>query len=390
MRKRDSLETDKEKTEKAEIDTGGWGDENYMRRAIELAEQGCGAVNPNPLVGAVIVKDGRIIAEGYHARYGELHAERAALAACRESAEGATIYVTLEPCCHHGKQPPCTDAILEAGIARVVMGAGDPNPLVAGKGIRILREHGVEVTEGILEEECRRQNRVFFHYIRTGLPYVVLKYAMTMDGKIATVTGASKWITGEEARRRVHEDRNRYTAIMAGSGTVKADDPQLTCRIPGGRNPVRILCDSRLSISPKAQAVVTADKVRTILATCCGDEERQRPYRKAGCEILLLGEKEGHLNLQELMERLGALGIDSVLLEGGGILNWSALKSGVVNRVQAYVAPKIFGGETAPSPIRGAGVSVPADAVMLSEATVTRLGEDLLLESEVKGCLQES
>ena len=190
-------------------------DQKYMRMALELAKKGTGRVSPNPLVGAVLVKNGEVIGSGYHERYGEAHAERNALASCTESPEGATLYVTLEPCCHYGKQPPCTLAVLEAKIARVVVGSGDPNPLVAGKGIEILRNHGVQVTEHVLEQECRELNRVFFWYIRTGLPYVVMKYAMTLDGKIATATGASKWITGEQARAHVQGQRNRYTAIRA-------------------------------------------------------------------------------------------------------------------------------------------------------------------------------
>ena len=368
----------------------GQTDEAFMRRAVELAERGCGRVSPNPLVGAVIVKEGRVIGEGWHARCGDLHAERAALRSCREPAAGASMYVTLEPCCHTGRQPPCTEAILEAGISRVVVGAGDPNPLVAGKGIRMLREHGLQVTEGVLREACEAQNRVFFHYIRTGLPYVVLKYAMTMDGKIATAAGASRWITGEEARRRVHEDRGRYTAIMAGSGTIKADDPQLTCRIPGGRDPIRILCDSRLTIPQGAKVIVTAGDVRTILATCCEERERLRPYREAGCEILALPERDGRLDLCALMQRLGKMGIDSILAEGGATLNGSLLQSGLVNWIQAYIAPKIFGGEAAPSPVGGSGAQAVEDAAALSLASVTRLGADLLVESEVKRCLQGS
>ena len=211
-------------------------DETYMRRALELAEKGAGWVSPNPLVGAVIVKDEEIIGEGYHERYGQLHAERNALAHCTKSPKGATIYVTLEPGCHHGKQPPCTDALLAAGIRRVVIGSKDPNPLVHGKGIRILREHGVEVTEHVLEKECDAENEVFFHYMQTELPFVILKYAMTLDGKIATYTGASRWVTGEAARAHVHRMRNRYRAIMVGVGTVLADDPMLTCRLKGTEN----------------------------------------------------------------------------------------------------------------------------------------------------------
>ncbi len=219
-------------------------DEYYMRRAIALAKKGEGWCHPNPMVGAVIVKEGRIIGEGYHARRGELHAERNAIKSLTESAAGAAIYVTLEPCCHYGRTPPCTEAILEQGITRVVIGSRDPNPKVAGKGAAILREAGLTVEEDFLKEECDALNPVFFHYITTKTPYVVMKYAMTMDGKIAAKTGDSKWITGEAARERVQEMRHACMGIMAGIGTVLADDPLLTCRIPGGRNPVRIICDS--------------------------------------------------------------------------------------------------------------------------------------------------
>ena len=212
-------------------------DTDYMRLALELARRGEGWTNPNPMVGAVLVRDGRILSTGYHERCGALHAERHALSRCTESPAGATLYVTLEPCCHHGRQPPCTDAILQAGIARVVVGSDDPNPLVAGKGLEILRQAGVQVETGVLKAECDALNQVFFHYIQTGRPYVILKYAMTADGKIATRTGASRWITGEEARRRVHQDRHRCAAIMVGVGTVLTDDPLLTCRMEGAGTP---------------------------------------------------------------------------------------------------------------------------------------------------------
>lgn len=365
-------------------------DQDYMKLALELAKKGCGWVNPNPMVGAVIVQDGRIIGEGYHRKYGELHAERNALANCVESPKGATMYVTLEPCCHHGKTPPCTDAILESGIQRVLIGSSDPNPLVAGKGVQILREHGVMVEEGVLKEDCDQLNEVFFHYIRTKLPYVVMKYAMTMDGKIATASGLSQWITGETARHRVHEDRHRYSGIMVGVGTVLTDDPQLTCRIPEGRNPVRIICDSKLRTPLSAQVVTTARQVRTILATCETNEERQKPYEEQGCQVLSVPEAaDGHLDLQKLMIELGKEKIDSVLLEGGATLNWSALQSGIVQKVQAYLAPKLFGGVEAKSPIGGLGVEAPNDAVRLTTPVLHRVGEDILLESEVISCSQE-
>lgn len=358
-------------------------DREYMSLALTLAEKGCGFAAPNPMVGAVIVKDGRIIGEGYHERYGGLHAERNALKNCTESPRGADLYVTLEPCCHHGKQPPCVDAILEAGIGRVVVGSGDPNPLVAGKGIEILRSHGVMVEEHVLEEECMRLNEVFFHYIQTKLPYVVMKYAMTMDGKIAAYTGESKWITGEEARAHVQTQRHRYTAIMAGIGTVLADDPLLTCRMEGGRNPVRIICDTRLSTPLSSRIVKTEGEVRTILATCAEDDGRYAGYEKEGCQILKVEEKNGHVDLNALMAKLGEAGIDSILLEGGGTLNWSALESGIVKKVQAYIAPKLFGGETAKTPVGGTGFPSPDAGIKLKNSRILKLGEDFLIESEV-------
>lgn len=238
-------------------------DQFFMERALMLAGRGVGAVNPNPLVGAVVVKEGAIIGEGWHERFGGPHAERNALAGCGERAEGATLYVTLEPCCHYGKTPPCTQAILSHKIGRVVVGAPDPNPLVAGKGIRQLREAGVSVTEGVLLERCRESNRIFFHYMETKTPYVTMKYAMTMDGRTATHAGYSKWITGEPARIRVHEDRSRHMAIMTGAGTVEADDPMLNCRLPGGRQPVRLICDTHLRTSPAARVVESAGEIPT-------------------------------------------------------------------------------------------------------------------------------
>ena len=360
-------------------------DTEYMRLALSLAERGMGWTSPNPMVGAVVVKDGRIIGQGWHARCGDLHAERNALKNCTESPVGAAIYVTLEPCCHHGRQPPCTDALIQAGIARVVVGSDDPNPLVAGKGVQILRDHGIEVETGVCREECDALNRVFLHYIQTGRPYVVMKYAMTMDGKIATRTGASQWITGEAARKQVHRDRHRYSAIMAGVGTVLADDPLLTCRMEGGKNPVRVICDTRLRTPLDSQLVRTAREVPTILATACMEETRRALYEAAGCRVWTLPEEGGHVALNPLMERLGAEGIDSVLLEGGGTLNWAALEAGLVQRVQAYIAPKLFGGVSAKSPVGGLGVETPAGAIVLKNSVITRIEDDILIESEVDG-----
>lgn len=359
----------------------------YMRLALQLAEKGCGRVSPNPMVGAVIVKDDRMIGQGWHETYGGLHAERNALANCVESPEGATLYVTLEPCCHFGKTPPCTDAILQSGIRHVVIGSRDPNPLVAGKGVEILRSHGVKVTEDVMKEDCDRLNQVFFYYIQTGLPYVILKYAMTMDGKISTYTGKSRWITGSIARRHVHESRNRYSAIMVGVGTVLEDDPMLTCRMENGRNPLRVVCDTRLRTPLTTKLVTTTDLAGTIIATSETDEQRHLPYLRAGCELEVVPEQDGHLDLKILMKRLGERKIDSVLLEGGGMINWSALQSGIVCKVQAYIAPKLFGGN-GKTPVAGTGIALPEDAFHLKPPHITVLGEDLLLESEVATCLQ--
>ncbi len=359
-------------------------DEKYMAMAIELAKKGYGYTAPNPVVGAVIVKDGCMIGQGYHEKYGEPHAERNALASCTQSPKGATIYVTLEPCCHHGKQPPCTEAILQAGISRVVTGSGDPNPLVGGKGIQILKDHGIQVKEHVMKEECDALNQAFFHYIQTGCPYVTMKYAMTIDGKIAAYTGASKWVTGEEARHHVHEQRKKNTAIMVGIGTVLADDPMLNCRIEGGRDPVRIICDTHLKMPVTSKIVKTAKDIPTIIACCTADEELQRPYREAGCKILLTEKKMNHIDLEQLMEQLGKEKIDSILLEGGGTLNWAALNAGIVQKIQAYIAPKIFGGTTAKTPVEGIGVEVPDQAFLIKNRMIRLLGEDLLVEGDVE------
>lgn len=357
-------------------------DTEYMRLAIQLARQGCGWVNPNPMVGALVVKDGNIIGQGCHEGIGEPHAERNALASCQTSTSGATLYVTLEPCCHHGRTPPCTEAISERGIKRVVVGSTDPNPLVAGKGIAILRSYGIEVIEGIAKGECDKLNESFFHYIQNRTPYVVMKYAMTMDGKIATHSGNSQWITGSAARQRVHEDRHRYSSIMTGIGTVLTDNPLLTCRLAHTKNPLRIICDTGLRTPLQAKIVTTTDSAPTMIATTITDTRKHQPYLDAGCEIMVLPQKAGHIDLNSLMQRLGEKQIDSLLLEGGATLNWSAMQSGIVNKVQAYIAPKLFGG-SAKTSVEGLGVYHPDEAFLLSKPIITQLGEDILLESEV-------
>lgn len=360
---------------------------DFMKKALSLAEKGMGFVSPNPMVGAVIVRNGLIIGSGWHRKYGELHAERNAFADCDSrniDCSGADMYVTLEPCCHYGKTPPCTEAIIEHGIKRVFIGSSDPNPLVAGKGAKILREHGIEVTEGILKEECDALNSIFFHYITTGLPYVTMKYAMTIDGKIACCTGDSKWITGEEARHDVQKQRLRHSAIMVGVGTVLADDPMLTCRLENGRNPVRIICDSSLRTPLESNIVRTAKNIPTIIATVSSDEKRIREYEESGCRIIKTAPENGKVNLRELMSVLGKEKIDSILLEGGAEMNWSALSSGIVTDVLTYISPKIFGGGNAASPVAGTGIPHPDGAFMLENSKVIRIGEDILIESRLK------
>ncbi len=355
-----------------------------MRRAIGLAKKGIGAVNPNPLVGAVIVKNDKVIGEGYHARYGDLHAERHAFANLTEDANGADMYVTLEPCCHIGKQPPCVEAIVEHGVKHVYVGSDDPNEKVAGKGYEYLRNHGIKVTTHVLKNECDDINRPFFHYITTKTPYVVMKYAMTMDGKIAAYTGESKWITNEVSRHMVQESRNAYVGIMVGIGTVLADDPQLTCRIEGGRNPIRIICDTNLRIPMDSNIVKTAKEVPTIVATA-NKHQNDNPDKipqleKAGITVMQVGLIDGHIDLKELMIYLGQRNIDSILLEGGGTLNYSALMQDIVSEVHMYVAPKILGGANALTPVEGKGVDTPNLAKLFDLKSVEQVFDDILVK----------
>lgn len=374
----------------------------YMERAIQLAKRGTGFTNPNPLVGAVIVKDSRIIGEGWHARYGDLHAERNALKHCTEDPAGATIYVTLEPCCHHGKQPPCTEALAESGIRRVYIGSRDPNPLVSGKGIAFLREHGIEVIPDFLREQCDQLNSIFFRYITTKMPYTILKYAMTADGKIACADGASKWVTGEAARAHVQQTRKRVAAICVGIGTVLADDPLLTCRCENPSQPVRVVLDTRLRIPMESQLVQTAREVPVIVFCYNPDQDKKAALEAAGVTVLeakLLPREEldemflqhgafqipreelhgRHISLRNCLEQLGQRGLDSVLIEGGASIHAAALQEKCCDLVQVYVAPKLFGGDGL-SPIGGMGIATPDEAVLLSQPAVTRLGQDLLLE----------
>lgn len=351
--------------------------EAYMRRAIELAKKGIGFVNPNPLVGAVIVKDGRIIGEGFHARYGDLHAERNAIKNLTESAEGAEIYVTLEPCCHYGKQPPCTEAIVEAGIKKVYCGSYDPNPKVSGKGFEYLRANGVEVVENVLRDECDAINDIFFHFITKNRPYVIMKAAMSIDGRTAAFTGDSKWISNESSRADVHRTRKRCAGIMCGIGTVLADNPILNCRCDNPSQPVRIVCDSGLRIPMDSQLVRTAKEIPLIVATVSNDADKIKALKAAGAEII---ETAGdRVDLAVLMRELGKRMIDSVLVEGGAELHASMLEAGLVDELNVYIAPKIIGGREAKPVVGGRGVEYVKDAYMFKAPDIVRFDDDVKL-----------
>lgn len=361
-------------------------DIRFMRRAIELAWRGRGAVNPNPLVGALIVRNDRIIGAGWHERWGGAHAERNALARCSEPSAGATLYVTLEPCCHHGKTPPCTEAIIAGAIKRVVIGIKDPNPLVAGKGIEQLKSAGIEVECGVLEEEIRYQNRAFLKFITHKMPWVVMKSAMTLDGKTATYCGDSHWVSGEASRLRVHEMRNDLMAIMVGRGTVEADNPMLNCRLEcSSRQPIRVIADSEAKLSPDSNIASTAHLQRTILAhTQKAAATRLDALKRLGVETLLCKESEGRVDMRSLLCELGGMGIDGILVEGGSEINFSLLKDGLVDEVAIFIAPKMVGGSEAKSPIGGAGLERMAQAVELESCTTEFIDKDILISGLVK------
>lgn len=361
-------------------------DETYMKLALELAGKGRGKVAPNPMVGAIIVKNGKIIGQGYHKVYGEAHAEVNAFKDATEEVRGATMYVTLEPCSHYGKTPPCADRIVEEKIGKVVIGSLDPNPIVAGNGCKKLIDAGIEVVTGVLEEECKKLNEVFMKYITTKMPFVIMKSAMSLDGKIATPTGESKWITGETARKAVHEFRNEVSAIMVGVDTIIKDNPELTCRIENGKNPIRIVVDSKLRIPIHSKVIEEIEKANTIIATTeKADNEKISLLKKLGITILICSIKEGRVDLKDLMVKLGELKIDSILLEGGATLNYSALEQGIVDKVQIYIAPKIIGGEDSKTPVGGKGIDSLKHAFKVRNLTYSFLGEDILLEGYIKG-----
>lgn len=361
--------------------------EKYMNLALQLAMRANGRTSPNPLVGAVLVRDGEIVGEGWHMMAGTPHAEIHALQAAGELAFGATMYVTLEPCSHHGRTGPCADAIIEAGVKKVVVAMEDPNPLVAGNGIAKLRQAGIEVVEGVLTQRAMRMNEVFIKWITTRMPFVVLKTAMTLDGKIATYSGHSQWITGEDARQHGHVLRDQYDAILAGIGTVLADNPALTTRLPHkeGRNPVRIIVDS-LARTPLDAQVVNDGLARTIIAvTEASDPKKCKDLIAKGIEILVVPTGNGGIDLQHLFRELGAREITSILVEGGASVNASVLQAGLADKVCWFIAPKIVGGHAAPGPVGGEGVAFLQDAWKVSKMTAEFVGQDLMISGYLRG-----
>jgi len=359
------------------------GDQQYMQMALELAARAKGRTSPNPMVGAVVVKDGRVVGQGYHARAGTPHAEINALREAGELAEGATLYVTLEPCCHHGRTGPCTEAVIKARVNRVVVAMTDPNPLVAGEGIQKLRNAGIEVVCGVLEQDARRLNEVFIKYITTRKPYVVLKTAMSLDGKIATAHGESQWITGAESREYVHRLRDRYDAILVGVDTVLADDPSLTTRLPAGwgKDPIRVVLDSQARTPHTARVVIQNSEAPTLIITAPGaPQERVQLLKEAGAQVIEVPGDEGGIDLASLLAELGQREITSVLVEGGARVNGSFVTGNLVDKVYWFIAPKLIGGITAPGPLGGPGITALQDALPIKDIKLHRYGEDICIE----------
>jgi diaminohydroxyphosphoribosylaminopyrimidine deaminase/5-amino-6-(5-phosphoribosylamino)uracil reductase len=356
-------------------------DERYMWLALDLAAQGLGSTTPNPMVGAVLVKDGEIIATGYHQKAGDHHAEVIALEAAGEDARGATLYVTLEPCSHTGKTPPCTDRIIKAGVRKVVVAMQDPNPLVNGQGLDKLKDAGIKIKTGVLSEKAERLNEVFIKYITVRRPFVTMKAAMTLDGKIATRTKASRWISGVRSREAGHRLRNQTDAIMVGIGTLLADNPSLTTRLPdGGKNPLRVVVDSHAK-TPLTSKVVTELPENTLIVTTDDAPTAQvEALRQTGVDVIQLpATTDGRVPLESMMDELGHRKITSVLVEGGSALNYSLLEGALVDKVYVFVAPLLFGGDTAPSPVGGRGVATVEEAWHIHELEINRYETDILI-----------
>ncbi len=368
--------------------------QHYMARALKLARRAEGFTSPNPMVGAVIVKNGQIIGEGYHRAAGLPHAEIEALQMAGENARGATMYVTLEPCNHHGKTPPCTEAIIAAGIAAVHYAIPDPNPHVSGDGHRRLAQAGIEVSVGIGADEARHQNRFFLHAVTTGKPYVIAKFAISLDGKIATRTGHSQWISGAEARKTGHQLRQLCDVIVVGAETVIADDPQLTVRLPDviPAHPVRVVLDSR-GRTPHTAKLFSPDLPgKTIVAATDRMPENHRTkLEKHGIEVLILPQNNaGRVSLESLLDELGRRGYNSLQIEGGGTVLGAFFDAGLVNEVWAFIAPMVIGGADAPTAVGGLGVAHLSDALKLHDTTITRVGNDFLLRGYATSARSDS
>ncbi|HUL28864.1 MAG TPA: bifunctional diaminohydroxyphosphoribosylaminopyrimidine deaminase/5-amino-6-(5-phosphoribosylamino)uracil reductase RibD [Thermodesulfobacteriota bacterium] len=356
-------------------------DKKWMKRALCLAEKGAGRTSPNPMVGAVLVKRGRVVGEGYHARAGGDHAEIVALHRARENARGAVLYLNLEPCTHYGRTPPCVPRVIEAGVSRVVIGMEDPNPLVNGKGVEALKKSGIHVQVGVLGKECRRLNEAFSKYILKKEPFVVLKVAATLDGKIATRDGDSKWISGEASRRFVHKLRDRADGVLVGIGTVLKDDPLLTARIKGGRNPYRIVLDSRLMIPEGARVFGTSPSEVILATTRAAPRDKVERLEKRGVHVLTLDTQEGRVDLRSCLRKLAEIGVMSLLVEGGGRVNGSFLNEGLIDRFLLFLSPRLIGDPQAPGVFDGRRVSNLDEAVSVREIKTRRIGEDIVVES---------
>ena len=358
-------------------------DKRYMALAIKLAKKAEGRTSPNPLVGALIVKGNRIIGKGYHKRCGLPHAEVNAIRSAGSEAKGSTLYVTLEPCDHHGRTAPCTDAIIKSGIRRVVTAMMDPNPLTDGRGIKKLRAHGIRIKTGVLENEARAINKPFIKFIIKRLPYVRVKVAESIDGKIATKSGDSKWITGEESRRYVQVLRSKVDAVMVGSGTVLKDDPMLLCKIPGAKQPIRVIVDSGLKMPITSKLFSTAGSHSVVVATT-----KKASFKKAeicarnGVSLLFCKIKNNRVDLKDLLKKLSWLGIADLLVEGGGELVAGLLEEKLVDRFIFFISPKIIGGRDAKTPVEGAGVDKVADAVKLKNISMRMFADDIMIEAE--------
>ncbi len=358
-------------------------DQQLMKRALKLAKRALGRTSPNPVVGAVIVdKDGNIVGEGYHKKAGLPHAEREALKAAGEKARGGTMYVTLEPCCHYGRTPPCTEAIIAAGIKKVVVAVRDPNPKVSGKGIEILRNAGIEVVEGVLAEEAFYLNEKFFKFIKTGLPFISLKWAMTVDGKIATETYDSRWVSGEKSRSFVHRLRNEYDAVLVGAKTLIIDNPLLTCRIPQGRNPYRIVLSGSGNL-PEGLNIFQLEKEKNVLITA--SKKLPKHVSNGFGHIVTAPLGENRINIKEAFLELSRLGIISILVEGGAVVHASLLQNRLADKAYIFIAPKIVGGKNAPGPIGDLKISLMKDALPLAIHKLRRFGEDVFIEGYFSG-----